>query len=370
MAYKPLQNCLISILAINLMLLYQPAFSQEGFNKTSEWMEENLQKLGGRAVLLIYKDGKIVYNHAENKLGPKQKIRSRFIARRTGKDAAALTKDYDAHTKIAIASCSKWLSAALVMTFVDEGKLKLSDTIGKYLPVMSENGKGNISISECLSHTTGIASDGLKENKNLFSNTSNMDEVMNAIAQKPMEGAHGTVFHYSSIGLQIAAAVIEKISGKNFETLFAERIAKPCGMHNTDFGNKKIPLPAGGAQSTAKDYLNFLVMILNKGKFNGKQVISAASVDLMQQDHTSGVTIRKGPAEAGSWGYGYGEWTMQEASGKPSPAVTSPGLFGSFPWVDNNAQYAAVLFTFNLKNKGRNELYRGLKKIVDQEIKE
>lgn len=332
-------------------------------------MDDNLTQLGGRAVLLVFKDGKIVYNHAANELTPKQKFRGKLIARKLGRDADAINKDYDANSRVAIASCSKWLSAALVMTFVDEGKLKLEDTVGKFLPVMSKYGKGNITISECLSHTTGIASEGLKENKNLFKGASSMDDVINVIAQKEMEGAHGTVFHYSSIGLQIAGSIIEKISGKNFETLFAERIAIPCSMKNSDFGKKPVSLPAGGAFSTAADYLNFVTMILQKGKFNGVQVLSAASVERMQRDYTLKVEKRIGPAEAGNWGYGFGEWTMADSGAKnPAAAVTSPGLFGSFPWVDNKEGYAAVLITFNLKNKGRHELYRELKSLVDDAL--
>ncbi|MFI5173499.1 MAG: hypothetical protein ACHQKY_01475, partial [Terriglobia bacterium] len=50
---------------------------------------------------------------------------------------------------------------------------------------------------------------------------------------------------------------------KSFETLFAERIARPLNMKNTDFGKGKVALPAGGAVSTPEDYLNFLVMIMN-----------------------------------------------------------------------------------------------------------
>jgi hypothetical protein len=42
--------------------------------------------------------------------------------------------------------------------------------------------------------------------------------------------------------------------------------------------------------------------------------------------------------------------------------MTSPGLFGGFSWVENKQQYAAVLFTFCLKNKGRNQRYGELKK--------
>jgi CubicO group peptidase (beta-lactamase class C family) len=99
-----------------------------------------------------------------------------------------------------------------------------------------------------------------------------MDEAMVAIAKQPMEGEPGKTFHYSNVGLQIAGAIIEKISGKSFETLFAERIAQPCKMINSDFGKEKLALPAGGAWSTAEDYGNFLLMILQEGRFNGKHV--------------------------------------------------------------------------------------------------
>ena len=62
-----------------------------------------------------------------------------------------------------IASSSKWYSAALVMTFVDEGKLRLTDTVGTWLPVLSTHGKGRITIGECFSHLTGIKEPPLKE---------------------------------------------------------------------------------------------------------------------------------------------------------------------------------------------------------------
>jgi CubicO group peptidase (beta-lactamase class C family) len=45
--------------------------------------------------------------------------------------------------------------------------------------------------------------------------------------------------------LQITAAVIEEIIGKNFKQLIKEIITNPCEMSNTDFGNKPLPLPAG-----------------------------------------------------------------------------------------------------------------------------
>lgn len=369
MACKLLKYCLHSSFLFAVLLFYQVSSGQTSFKPVEDWVKNNLKELGGRAVLMVYQDGKMIYSESFNKLGIRQKMGAKMIARKTGKDAKTIMADYNENSRIGLASCSKWLSAALVMTFVDEGKLKLTDTLGKYLPAMTANGKGNITIEQCLSHTTGIKSNGVKENKELLHNVSSMDEAVKHIAVQPMEALPGEAFAYSSVGLQLAAAVIEKISGKNFETLFAERIAKPCDMANTDFGHKKVPLPAGGAQGTASDYMNFLQMILNKGVYNGRRLLSENSIRLMQENHIAGKKILHSPAQANNWGYGLGEWTMEDASFTRQPdAVSSPGMFGSFPWVDNKKGYAAVLFSTNLKFKERHERYRALKALVDKAV--
>lgn len=370
MSYKMQVICRkFSLLSI-LLLLLQAGFCQYNFTKVDDWLDANLKELGGRAVLVIYKDGKLVYNKSQNDLSKRQKMVTRFIAKRQGKDAKEMMQDFTISTRERIASCSKWLSAAMVMTFVDEGKLSLEDTVGKFLPIMTANGKGNIKIWQCLSHLTGIQSGSLKESLEAMKDMKSMDEAISAIAVQPMEGEPGKTFHYSNTGLQIAGAVIEKISGKSFETIFAERIAKPCNMKNSDFGKGPVALPAGGGWSTAEDYLNFLQMILHEGVFNGKQVLSKSSVIEMQKNRVaSDAKIVSSPAEAGNWGYGLGEWMMNDVSGAiRSDAVTSPGLFGSFPWLDNKKQYAGFLMTFNINNKGRNERYKELKKLVDEAL--
>ncbi len=369
MTYLKQLICRSFSLLLAFLLFFQASQAQYDFNKVDEWINHNLQDLGGRAVMLLYKDGKVVYSRAANQLSGRQKAIGKIMARRQGKSPEEVMKDFSPDTKINIASCSKWLSAALVMTFVDEGKLQLSDTVGKFLPVMSQHGKGNISILHCLSHLTGIEPGGLKEDIKEITGAASMDQVVEMIAMRPMEAPAGTAFHYSSVGLQLAAAVMEKISGKDFETLFKERIAIPCNMQQTDFGHKPVPLAAGGARGTAADYLNFVQMILQEGLYNGKRVIAAKSIILMQQNQVAGAKVMGSPAEAGDWGYGLGEWVMADrTSNKRSDAVTSPGMFGSFPWVDNKLGYAAVLFTMNLKNKGRNEKYRELKRLTDQAI--
>ncbi len=358
--------------SISLVLLMATlaivARAQSGFNKVDDWLADNVKDMGGRAMLVVYKDGKFVYSEAFNEMTPRQKMIGKFIAKRQGKKAN--TDDYSLSTRQPIASCSKWLSAALVMTFVDEGKLQLTDTVGKFLPVLAQNGKGRITIGQCLSHTTGIKAPSLKESIQEMKAIGSMDEAIEKIATMPMEGEPGKVFHYSNAGLQIAGAVIGKIGGKSFETLFAERIARPLEMKNTDFGRGKVPLPAGGAFSTPEDYMHFLVMVLNKGVYNGKRVLSEKSIAEMQVNRLSKeVRIAYSPAEAGGVGYGYGEWVMEtSAIDNLSKTVSSPGLFGSFPWVDNEKKYCAFLMTYYLKNEGKQERYQALKKLVDEAL--
>jgi len=359
-------SCSLTSFLFILFLLSFTTVSAQDFHKVDAWLDTHTEEMGGRSFLIIYKDGKIVHTHAVNNLSRRQKVIANVIARRTNKEAN--TEDYVINTRQPIASCSKWLSAALVMTFVDEGKLKLNDTIGKYLPVLSKSGKGKITIAQCLSHTTGIKAPALKESLAEMREVSSMDEAIEKITQLPMEGDPGKVFHYSNVGLQLAGAVIEKISGKSFEDLFAQRLAKPLGMKNTDFGKGKVALPAGGALSTPEDYLQFLSMILNKGVSKGVRILSEGSVQEMQVNRiTADVKVAYSPAEAGDTGYGFGEWVAKNSEKKHfAKSVSSPGLFGSFPWVENEKRYCAFLMTYYMRSEGRGDRYNELKKIVDE----
>jgi len=351
------------LVCVNLLSI--SLFAQNNSAAIDDFLAKNVADFGGRAFLMIYKDGKVVYANGDNEMNMRQKMLNKVMARR--QKMPSNTNDYTAETRLPIASCSKWLSAALVMTFVDEGKLKLTDTVGKFLPVLSKSGKGNITISQCLAHLTAIKSPPLKEDLADMRTFNNMDDAIANIATMPMEGKPGKVFRYSNVGLQIAGAVIEKIASKAFETLFQERIAQPLEMKNTSFGTK-LAFPAGGASSTTTDYIHFLTMVLNKGKYNNKQILTPKSISLMQVNQiVDGVTVAYAPAEAGDLGYGFGEWVPKTATlNAPSAYVTSPGLFGSFPIVHNDKQYVAFLMTYNLKSSGRKEKYQELISLMNK----
>lgn len=363
------------------LLFFQFGFAQQNFSKLDEWVNKNLTDLGGRAVMMIYKDGKFVYTQNFNNLTKAQQNRGKIKAKVQGKEEEEILQDYTRTTRERVASSSKWFTAALLMTYIDENKVRLTDSVGKYLPVMTKYGKGGIKVWQCLNHTTGIKSGGLRDMLNGMKNVKSMFEAIEQIAMLPMEGTPGKYFHYSNTGLQIVAAIIEKVSEKDFETAFKERIADPLEMKNTDFGKNGVPLAAGGAYSTPEDYMNFLIMLLNEGEFNGKRIISKALVNEMQKNRLGrDVELAYSPEEAGTWGYGFGEWIMDAPLAvsekkdampvsKRGSAVSSPGLFGSFPWINNDKKYCAFLFVYNLKNKGRHEKYRELKEVVDAALK-
>lgn len=339
------------------------AFTQDT-KSIDQWLVNNVTQLGNHAVLMIYQNGKVVYSNAVNKRFNKVSLQSDVNG--SGKNNKKWGT-YTATTRLPIASCSKWFSAALVMTFVDEGKLQLTDSIGKYLPVFTQNGKGSITISECLSHLTGIKATEDEEGVKHITRSSSMQEAINWIAQLPMESEPGKTFHYSNLGLQIVAAVIEKISGQDFKTLFRDRIATPLQMNNTDFGNKAVPLAAGGAFSTTTDYIHFLTMILHHGMYNDKKILSENSIKQMQLNRvTPDVNITYSPINL-VFGYGFGEWVLTDNAQKSF--ISSPGLFGSFPWVDYNKNYCAFLLTFNFHNEGREDRLLSLKQTVDAFIK-
>ncbi|HWR33878.1 MAG TPA: serine hydrolase domain-containing protein, partial [Chitinophagaceae bacterium] len=133
MSHKVSSICMKVIQAFAFLLLLQPAFSQYNWTELDKKLEDNQKLLGNNVVCLLWKGDSLVY---KKEMG-----------------------GFNSKTQAPIASCSKWLTAALVMQFVDEGKLSLDDKVAKYIPEFDKYFKGYISIRQCLSHMTGIADD-------------------------------------------------------------------------------------------------------------------------------------------------------------------------------------------------------------------
>lgn len=256
---------------------------------------------------------------------------------------------YDANTKQLIASCSKWLSGAVVMKMVDEGLFKLSDTVGKYLPKFTLYGKGNITIAELFSHTSGLPgnSDQGYENDQALTLGQSVDSIAKNVS---LINAPGTKFYYGGVGMQVAARVCEVVANKTFKTLFSEKIATPCGMMNSDFGNGINILVAGGVRSTPNDYMGFLNMMMNKGMAGSTRVLSEAAINSMEQSQLGSATVAYSPYPLSllpaNGFYGIGNWRDLTGPGDVLIENSSPGAFGSHPWINRGKKVTGFIFTF------------------------
>ncbi len=341
------QICRKSSVLLNFLLFFQLSFAQYNFGELDKKLDFHKKDLGGKFAVLIYKNNKIVYDKNWG--------------------------DFNKHTSIPIASCSKWLTAAMVMTLVDEGKISLDDKVSKYLPIFATYGKNYITLRHCLSNETGI-----KQDESSFLNIlhrgkyASLDAEVSALAsKKEIDFNPGTGFFYGNAGFIIAARVCEIVTKRNFNQLMLERIFRPLGMRTSTFQNDNYnlpPDPSGGAKSTAEEYLNFLIMLLNKGIFKEKRILSEASIAEMEKPQMTLDMIKYTPKAAEGFTYGLGEWIMDTDTNGNSTVLASPGLFGTWPMIDRCRGYAVVFFVKSILGEGKKNIYSELKKIIDQEF--
>jgi CubicO group peptidase (beta-lactamase class C family) len=343
MSGKFCRNCTKVSLLLLFMLFFQSGWSQYNFTEVDQKLDAAKKELGGNVAVMIYKDNKVVYQ--------------KFYG-----------TDFNTKTQAPIASSSQWLTAALVMTYVDEGKLSLDDKVSKYLPIFTKYSKGFITIRDCLSHLTGVEAEPFRllGRKKYASLEEEVDEIA---SKKDIESNPGLIFRYSNVGLNIAGRVLEVMAKRSFEQLMQERITRPLMMRNTNFTSLNSINPSGGAISTAFDYMNFLSMILNKGMFNGKRILSEKAIADMQTARTTPAMIKYAPEVAKGYNYGFGEWILETDENGNATVVASPGLFGTWPMVDKCRQYAVIFFTKGVLGEEKKEIYLDVKESIDAQIK-
>lgn len=276
--------------------------------------------------------------------------------------------DFTARTQAYIGDASSWLTAALVMAFVEEVKLSLDDKVSQYLPVFKKYGKNYITLRHCLTHQTGIEYDESKLKK-LFARKkfASLEEEVNDYASKEIQTNPGTEMRYSPVGISIAGRVLEVIAKKKFDQLIQQRLFRPLGMRNTTFStiDASAVNPANGARSTAEDYMKFLVMLLNKGKHKDQTVLSEASVNELLQGQQPVDRIKYAPKGAQNKPYALGSWVVEASNNGQPISFSSMSFGGTMPILDICRQYAVVFFVKDLADEPKADTYLNLKKTID-----
>lgn len=313
---------------------------------------------------------------------------------------AAMTTD----TIFRIASQTKAITSVAAMILVEEGKLRLRDPVGKFLPefmetrvaVADEEGgytevaaERPINVRDLLTHTSGIsygtgpATDRFREDDVFFWYFADKDEPvresMRRLAALPHDAQPGSAYLYG-FSTDLLGAVVEAASGSDLDTFFHERILDPLGMTDTHFflpADKRDRLAAvygagadgiergpadgmlgqgayvdgprrnfsGGAGllSTITDYARFLQMMLDGGALEGARVLGPKTVELMTANHT-GELFR---APGAGFGLGFQITSDLGATGGHG-SVGAYGWGGAYYttyWVDPEEDLVALFMT-------------------------
>ncbi len=235
-------------------------------------------------------------------------------------------------TSFRIASLTKQFTATLVLQLAEQGKLRLADPIGKYVPELSPEIGRRVTLHQLLNHTSGIVDyanyPGFWANR-LGEKVPKADFL--AIMNRPLEFEPGSQGHYSSSNYTLLGWVIEKQTGKTYSEALDSMILHPLGMQRTayDAPDRIFPRKASGYVRALAEYRPAdPLWIPNIGAGGG---VASTTGDFFKLDRAlAGSTLLKPESKRqmftayvkddvwGDLGYGYG-WLVgtRIIAGKP-----------------------------------------------------
>ena len=255
---------------------------------------------------------------------------------------------YNTSTIVPIASASKWLTAATMLSLVDDGRLTLDDKVINHLPEFTGT-SGDATIRQLLSHTSGIAPADC-----IWDESSSLRACTSRIARSGSADDPGNRFSYGNTSFSVAGRIIEIVTGLPFEAAFEQRIAGPVGMSSTTFDGTLYPtdanpVPAASAQSNLDDYGRFVKMISQGGVIDGIRVLSESSVLEMERDQVTGLDTSSDSAvrTTGIPTYGLGTWRDVTTADDRGIIVSGNGAYGFYPWIDRARNSFGVFLIFD-----------------------
>ncbi len=312
------------------------------------------------------------------------------------------------------ASIGKPVTAAAAMILVEEGKVGLEDPVDKFLPELADRkvlktlespledtvpAKRAITLRDLLTLRAGIGAVmvfppkypiqmamqevGVSPSADLFREPP--DEFMKRIGSLPLVQQPGDVWLYHT-GMDIAGVLIARAAGKSLGEFMKERLFEPLGMKDTDFyvpedkldrlatmyredetGKPVIMDEAkgglfskpsafeaggGGLVYTVDDYHAFCRMMIGKGEYLGKRILSARSVEEMTTDQIPPEQKANSPFFPGFWdnrGWGLGLSILKDPGDPSAPGRFGwDGGYGTSAYWDPKEGLAGILMTQQL----------------------
>jgi len=134
-----------------------------------------------------------------------------------------------------LASVTKTLTAAAVMTLVDREKLRLEDPVSKVIPEFAADSRKTITLKHLLTHTSGLP-DQLPENQALRKSHATLLQFVEATVKTPLLFEPGTRYSYSSMGILLASEMARRITSTDFAEFVDRAVFQPLGMKRSVMG--------------------------------------------------------------------------------------------------------------------------------------
>ncbi len=326
-----------------------------------------------------------------------------FGVRQHGDTAPTLRPD----SIFPISSCSKPITAAAVMCLVEDGLIGLNRPFIDYIPeldVPGVEGLAEARVADLLSHTAGIddltlgafIAEAAKRSPELPPPAPGQWPMLNTrirlAAGAPLARRPGTAMLYSNFGFNLLGDIVRRVSGQPLWQFARSRLFEPLGMTDSYFvlppelrGRRVYRAPgmpateplgtfpgidsavidevdsgAGGCASTAPDLAVFLQMLLNRGSYGDRRILSPASISAMTRSQIDAAIPRIMPVinpttgarrdielPGGGYGYGlfiYGEGDRFNRNGALASltAFGHIGLGGTCFWADPERDVVGV----------------------------
>ncbi|MCA9997720.1 MAG: beta-lactamase family protein [Anaerolineales bacterium] len=322
------------------------------------------------AVTLVARNGRLVHLNA---------IGQQDVASQTPMQTDTLFRIY---------SMTKPITSVAVMMLWEQGKIRLTDPITRFLPQFEEAmvyaGRGfytdlerQPTIQDLLRHTSGLSyadfenppfDDEFPKSDLMFSERDlSLAEFMDELAMLPYVYQPGTQWRYS-LATDVLGRIVEVASGQTLADFFHSRIFAPLGMHDTFFhvpaakrdrlatlymATEQHPMilaPArisdrffngrfygggGGLVSTASDYLQFAELVRQKGSHNGVRLLGRKTVEYMTQNHLHPDLLPMVLGEPMP-GFGFGLGFSVVLDPAQTAVVNSVGNHGWGGWASTN----------------------------------
>ncbi len=285
-----------------------------------------------------------------------------------------------ASTKHRLGSITKQFTAMLILQLAEQGKLKLDVPITTYLPDYPKANGQQITVHHLLTHTSGIPNYTGFPNffKDICRNYYSPADFVKLFWEMPLEFKPGEKFAYSNSGYFLLGYIIEKVSGKTYETCLQENIFTPLQMNDTGFDHSEkitknraaayekngsgfsiapyidmnLPYAAGSMYSTVDD-----LYLWDQALYTDR-LISAKSRELMFGNHIA--------SRGGYYAYGWSVYDIDNLTDKKLKITEHGGGINGFNTLisRNTTDKNLVVLLNNTGGGPLNEINRAINNIL------